>query len=107
MKRAAEEFDVIVVGAGAAGLSAAAEFSSADLSVCVVDARERMGGRILTMRDDDGLPPAELGAEFIHGESPATLEWLRKAVSLFSTRRRPDGYRVAEICSRALRFSRE
>lgn len=76
-KRAAEEFDVIVVGAGAAGLAAAAELAGNGLAVCVVDARERAGGRILTVQDANGLPPLEFGAEFIHGESPATLKWLR------------------------------
>jgi monoamine oxidase len=78
MKRTAEEFDIIIVGAGAAGLSAAAALASKDLAVTIVDARERLGGRILTLRDPNGLP-IELGAEFIHGESPATLDWLKRA----------------------------
>jgi len=71
--------DVLVIGAGAAGLAAAAELNAAGLSVCVLEARDRVGGRIFT-RHEVNLPvPLELGAEFIHGESPATFAWLAKA----------------------------
>jgi monoamine oxidase len=70
-------FDVIVIGAGAAGLAAAKSLSDSGRTVCVLEARARVGGRILT-RHDPGLPvPIELGAEFIHGRSPTTSAWLR------------------------------
>ena len=43
----------------------------------VLEARDRIGGRIWTQREP-GLPsPIELGAEFIHGRVPATFELLR------------------------------
>lgn len=72
----AVDTDVIVIGAGAAGLAAAAELAAAGQSVCIVEARDRVGGRIFTL-NEPGLPvPLELGAEFIHGESPAILGWL-------------------------------
>lgn len=75
------EFDVLVIGAGAAGLSAAAELSAAGLTVCMLEARDRVGGRVFT-RHEVNLPVAlELGAEFIHGESPDTFGWLAKANS--------------------------
>lgn len=69
-------FDVAVIGAGAAGLAAAAELSSRDISVCLLEARDRVGGRIFTRLEADLLVPLELGAEFVHGRSPATLRWL-------------------------------
>lgn len=72
-------FDVLVIGAGAAGLAAAAELNAAGLKVCVLEARDRVGGRILTRHEVNLSVPIELGAEFIHGESPATFEWLAKA----------------------------
>jgi monoamine oxidase len=64
------DHDVIVVGAGAAGLTAAVELGRAGLSVLVVEGRERIGGRILTLRSSANEFPIELGAEFIHGLVP-------------------------------------
>jgi len=79
MSRGDDEYDVIVVGAGAAGLAAAAHLSRNGKSVCVLEARDRIGGRILTVRPRGAAIPLELGAEFIHGESPAIFEQLRLA----------------------------
>jgi monoamine oxidase len=65
--------DVLVLGAGAAGLAAARDLSQAGCRVTVVEARPRIGGRILTLHDPRSPLPLELGAEFIHGEAPETL----------------------------------
>lgn len=62
--------DVIVVGAGAAGVSAAVAMADAGLAVTIVEARDRIGGRIFTLQDPKHHTPIELGAEFIHGKSP-------------------------------------
>ena len=71
--------DVAVVGAGAAGLMAARTIVKAGLDVVVLEAQERAGGRILTLRRSD-LPCAiELGAEFVHGKAPHTREILDEA----------------------------
>lgn len=59
--------DAIVIGAGAAGLTAAETLSSKGLSVEVIEARGRAGGRIHTVGSESAGPPIELGAEFIHG----------------------------------------
>src|SRR5204863_7938847 len=72
-------YDVIVIGAGAAGLFAAAELGRAGRSVLVLEARERVGGRAWTVREPGLQVPVELGAEFIHGEAKITHELLRKA----------------------------
>jgi monoamine oxidase len=61
--------DVIVVGAGAAGLAAASMLVDGGCDVLVLEARERIGGRILTERLPDLETPIELGAEFIHGSA--------------------------------------
>jgi monoamine oxidase len=71
--------DVLIIGAGVAGLAAACDISSAGLSVCVIEARERIGGRIYTRRDERNPLPVELGAEFIHGRPPETFEVARAA----------------------------
>ncbi len=46
------EMDVIVVGAGLAGLTAAYELQRAGRHVVVLEARERLGGRVFTLRDE-------------------------------------------------------
>jgi monoamine oxidase len=66
-------FDVIIIGAGAAGLAAARELSAAGRRVCVLEARDRVGGRIHTLHPPDLGVPIELGAEFVHGPSETTL----------------------------------
>jgi monoamine oxidase len=79
MSKTADDFDVVVIGAGAAGLAAAAHLSRHGKSVCVLEARERVGGRIYSIRPRGNPFPLELGAEFIHGESEAIFEQLRLA----------------------------
>jgi monoamine oxidase len=68
-----------VIGAGAAGLAAAGELRRQGFQVAVYEARDRIGGRILTHRDARIPMPIELGAEFIHGEAPLTGRLLREA----------------------------
>ena len=64
--------DVIIVGAGAAGLAAAERLCAAGVQVEIIEARPRLGGRICT-RHDPILPiPIEGGAEFVHGMPPET-----------------------------------
>lgn len=71
--------DVIVIGAGAAGLAAAAALSRSGRCVEVLEARDRIGGRIWTRLEPGLAAPVELGAEFIHGDSPETYALLRQA----------------------------
>jgi monoamine oxidase len=70
-------YDVIIVGAGAAGLSAAKDLVAAGRDVLILEARDRIGGRMYSTKAP-GVPVAiELGAEFIHGQ-PAEIEWANK-----------------------------
>jgi monoamine oxidase len=70
---------VVVLGAGAAGLAAARALHDAGVEVTVLEARERIGGRVFTHRDRDTRVPIELGAEFIHGAAQELDEPLRAA----------------------------
>jgi monoamine oxidase len=71
--------DVLVVGAGAAGLVAARDLGAAGLKVYVIEARDRIGGRIYTLHDSSVEVPIELGAEFIHGQPSEIWEIVQRA----------------------------
>lgn len=60
-----DHFETIVIGAGVAGLTAARLLMKAGRSVVVLEARDRVGGRVHTDRAD-GLV-TDLGASWIHG----------------------------------------
>ena len=68
--------DILIIGAGVAGLAAARELSRAGRKVLILEARERIGGRINTHFD---IWPIELGAEFVHGKPPETLDIAERA----------------------------
>ncbi len=70
--------DVVIVGAGAAGLAAAGHLAAAGVRVAVLEARDRIGGRILTHADVACEAPIELGAEFVHGRPPEIFEVARR-----------------------------
>jgi monoamine oxidase len=86
---------VLILGAGAAGLAAARALTSTGLRVAILEARNRIGGRICTIHES--LPmlgdvPIELGAEFVHGLPPASWNLIREA--------RLDSYELdgAQLC---------
>lgn len=67
--------EVVVIGAGIAGLAAAAALVAEDYDVVVLEARQRVGGRVFTSRDLGGLP-VDLGAAWIHGVNDNPLSAL-------------------------------
>ena len=58
-------FDTVVIGAGMSGVSCARMLADAGRSVVVLEARDRIGGRMHT--DRDAGFPVDLGASWIHG----------------------------------------
>jgi monoamine oxidase len=72
-------FDVIVIGAGAAGLMAAWELAQTGKRTAIIEARNRVGGRTHTIPDNNFDLPVELGAEFVHGNLELTQMLLKKA----------------------------
>jgi monoamine oxidase len=65
-------YDALVVGAGAAGLAAAAALRAAGRDIAVLEARDRAGGRCWSVRHAAAPLPLELGAEFVHGAARET-----------------------------------
>ncbi len=65
---------ILVIGGGVAGLAAAVELARADHRVILLEARDRLGGRIFTSPSE--AIPLELGAEFIHGGDSGLWKWI-------------------------------
>lgn len=71
--------DVLVIGAGAAGLMAARSLLQRGKKVIIAEARARMGGRIHTITHPNFEQAVEAGAEFVHGPLPLTQQLLAEA----------------------------
>ncbi len=71
--------DVIVVGAGAAGLAASRELARAKRRIILLEASRRVGGRVMTVHPREAGVPVELGPEFVHGDAPETTRLLAEA----------------------------
>ncbi len=69
--------DTVVLGAGMAGLACARALAEAGQRVLVLEAQDRVGGRISTRRVDGAT--MELGAEFVHGRPPELLALIAEA----------------------------
>jgi monoamine oxidase len=70
-------YDVIIIGGGAAGLMAAKLISKAGKNILLLEARDRLGGRIRCIENFSF--PAQGGAEFIHGDLQTTFDLLKEA----------------------------
>jgi monoamine oxidase len=74
-----KDADIIIIGGGVSGLLAGRELARSGKRVIILEARNRIGGRIHTVDDHSFELPVELGAEFVHGDLPLTLHLLKEA----------------------------
>ncbi len=75
----AEHWDVAIIGAGMAGLAAARQLGTAGLRSLILEARNRVGGRVHTLHEAGWPVPIEAGAEFIHGDSKDLQDAIEEA----------------------------
>ena len=61
----------VIIGAGMAGLTAAQNLAAAGETVVILEARDRIGGRVYTNRVFAGFP-LDMGGEIIHGDEAPT-----------------------------------
>ena len=71
--------EVLIIGAGVAGLAAARILAAAGVKTQIIEARDRIGGRVWTVPAGESGAPIELGAEFIHGRPPDLLDLIAAA----------------------------
>lgn len=86
-------YDVIVIGAGVAGLAAARRLHDAGRHVLVCEARDRIGGRVWSDASDPACA-IELGAEYIHGDDVSTWQFVRQLGLATTIAGRWDGRRI-------------
>ncbi|MBC3842800.1 FAD-dependent oxidoreductase [Streptacidiphilus sp. 4-A2] len=88
------EADVIIIGAGFAGISAARELKQAGKTVAVLEARKRLGGRSLSRPIGDGKV-VELGCEF-HGQPDSISAVTGRSVGIEAHKVYDEGYRLID-----------
>jgi monoamine oxidase len=71
--------DVLIIGAGASGLLAARELVLSGRKVAILEARDRIGGRVHTLIPFGFAKAIEAGAEFLHGSVPLTRSLMNAA----------------------------
>src|SRR5687768_5673460 len=71
------KFSCIIIGAGASGLMASGLLTRAGHHVHLLEARDRIGGRICTIGNGAFSRPVDAGAEFMHGDLPLTASIFR------------------------------
>jgi monoamine oxidase len=71
--------DILIIGAGAAGLLAARKLVLAGKKVVLLEARDRIGGRVHTSIPSGFTEAIEAGAEFLHGLVPLTRSLMNAA----------------------------
>jgi monoamine oxidase len=89
-----DRFDVVVIGAGAAGIAALRRLAAAPLSSVALEARPRVGGRVWTALAGPGLP-LDLGGEWLHSADVNPLVELAEHAGFHIDRRPPSWRRQA------------
>ncbi len=100
--RQTHDADVVVVGAGFAGLAAARELTARGASVIVLEARDRVGGRVLNHSIGEGKV-VEVGAQWI-GPTQDRLAALAQETGVATFPTHGEGFNLLEYGGRLRRY---
>ncbi|TXC08648.1 hypothetical protein FocTR4_00004185 [Fusarium oxysporum f. sp. cubense] len=87
----AQNFQVVIVGAGLSGLRATREVHNAGLSYIVLEAMDRVGGKTLSVQASDGNGVVDLGASWINDTSQSEIYKLAKEFGFDLVEQRTEG----------------
>lgn len=96
LRAAAETHDVIIIGAGLAGLTAAHEILRSGLSCIILEARNRVGGKTWSVPLADGKGIVDLGAAWINDTSQSKVHALAKRYGAELIKQNTDGKAVLQ-----------
>src|ERR1700736_1358212 len=96
MGRSNADYDVAIIGAGAAGIAAARRLIERGVSVMVIEARERIGGRAVTVATPEGWP-VDLGCEWLHSADRNPLTAQARALGFVVNEKMPDWGRLRRV----------
>lgn len=89
--------DVVVIGGGLSGLQAALTCKEAGLSVNVLEARDRVGGKTLSVPLKSGQGKTELGAAWINDQKQHRVGQYARKFNLHTVKQRVVGKAVMQI----------
>jgi len=97
------EADVIVIGAGLAGLTATRELKAAGWTVRLLEARERVGGRLKGYALGDGKA-VDLGGEYF-GDKSTAIDETARSVGVEGFRTFDEGKRITYLNGRRYEYT--
>jgi monoamine oxidase len=89
--------EVVIIGAGLSGLQAARILKDSGVRAVVLEARSRVGGKTLSVRDEDGVGVSDLGAEWLNDTTQPRVYQLASELELEFSEVRVRGESILQL----------